>query len=74
MDNLDQSCAAARLIGLSWLHSSLSRMFIWFAGNSMSLAIQKLDDRPLILVCNALSSEQQASLSIMRLELGPRPG
>jgi pilus assembly protein CpaE len=32
------------------------------------LAIQKLDDRPLILVCNALSSEQQASISIKAAE------
>ena len=32
------------------------------------LALQKLDDRPLILVCNALSSDQQASISIKAAE------
>jgi pilus assembly protein CpaE len=32
------------------------------------LATQKLDDRPLILVCNAPSSEQQASISIKAAE------
>ena len=32
------------------------------------LTLQKLDDRPLILVCNALSPEQQASISIKAAE------
>jgi pilus assembly protein CpaE len=32
------------------------------------LALQKLDDRQLILVCNAVSSEQQASISIKAAE------
>ena len=32
------------------------------------LSLQKLDDRPLTLVCNAVSSEQQASISIKAAE------